>query len=187
MYRKGSVLIWTMTPPASSGSVSLPEESRSRCSGEEEAGRVCRRPTESPKTGEVLPKTACGDSPNEREGVSKGISPGGEAMLKEETINDHVCVPSANTDPSECSHTDCIRKDTDTDGAIQESCQVKVPTSSSGISNCETVQDSSGTGHTCCQSRDQRGQTTKSRKTVVTLHEDIIGNKFWGKYPYILV
>ena len=199
MFRKGSVLIWAVPPTPPSGTSS---------------GEVCSKPTDSPEAGP--PHVASGVSPNGQwVGAQEvgGVSPTSERTLEEETTKGYAGVckettnppPHANSNLCEFSYVDYIRQDTD--GLIQDTCQVKGPTWNSVSGPVAPPEDGKavqpvtnppGSGSTgqCDGDTSRRGrgdtsreQTTKrrARKTVITLHEDLIGNSFWEKYPYILI
>ena len=92
---------------------------------------------------------------------------------------------SANLDLSESSNTDCIRKDTDR--VLWDACQDTVP---AGMGSQASPEDGAATkpapelpSKQTTRKRRDRGQT---KKTIITLHEDIIKSAFWDKYPYIL-
>ena len=146
MYRKGSVLIWAVPPTSEKNS-------------ENTAAHKTPMDHLKAEEGEVLGdyhESACGGAP-----------PCGEGP---------TCVPaktdpsSANSDPSDSSHRDCIRQSRDSEGQLQAKCQVGV-SDSEPIAHCRAILEK---------------RRSKPKKTVVTLHEDIISNTFWEKYPHIL-
>ena len=178
MYRKGSVLIWAPLPSSNTGS-SPGISGGSSCDGD--AGGVCVKPMDSLKAreGEVG-----GDSPDVREVVASGALPdSGGSLQTTICVHNETSPPSANIDQSEFNHRDHIRQEEDTDGPTQGDCQGKLPTSNSGdecIAHCQPTLDTTGTKPSSDKGR-------KVRKTVITLHRDIIANSFWEKYPHILL
>lgn len=161
MFRKGTILIWGHIP---SSSTSQSEPAGAVNQGGEMKKRRVQEPSDQiqdPK--KPLECGAEGDSPKELTDAN---------VDKEAATSDHLSSAKLNCETG-------LKRDEDKDVTHSE-CQIL----KSAVSPV-CVQSPSA------QKRvEVKGQSVqiqkKPRKTILTLHEDIIGEKFWKEHPNIL-